>query len=109
MSTQWVPALVLVPLGLVPAVRRGEGVQARLLLTPGEAEPGISESPSATWRDRWRTVRWLQLRMALGAAAMSATVWLLGSCFELARCAWGRAPAGTPLLDGCRRTAGGPC
>jgi signal transduction histidine kinase len=99
MSTPWVPALVLVPLGLVPAVRRGEGVQARLLLTPGEAEPGISESPSATWRDRWRTVLWLQLRMALGAAAVFATVWLLGTAFELARCAWGRAPAGIPLLD----------
>ncbi|MEV6292010.1 histidine kinase [Streptomyces sp. NPDC051896] len=99
MSTPWVPALVLVPLGLVPAVRRGEGVQARLLLTPGEAEPGISESPSATWRDRWRTVLWLQLRMALGAAAVFATVWMLGTAFELARCAWARAPAGIPLLD----------
>ncbi|MGW7526943.1 sensor histidine kinase [Streptomyces sp. NPDC054783] len=99
MSTPWVPALVLVPLGLVPAVRRGEGVQARLLLTPSEAEPGISEAPSATWRDRWRTVLWLQLRMVLGVAAMFATVWLLDTGFELARCAWGRAPAGVPLLD----------
>ncbi|MGW2420827.1 sensor histidine kinase [Streptomyces sp. NPDC001709] len=99
MSTPWAPALVLVPLGLVPAVRMGEGVQARLLLTPGEAEPGISEAPSATWRDRWRTVLWLELRMVLGAAAMFATVWLLGTSFELARCAWGRAPSGVALLD----------
>ncbi|MFF7353606.1 sensor histidine kinase [Streptomyces filipinensis] len=99
-SVPWVPALVLVPLALVPAVRRGEGVQARLLLTPGEADPGISEAPSATWRDRLRTLLWLELRMLLGAAAMFATVWLLVTAFELARCAWGGAPSGVPLLDG---------
>ncbi|CUW26940.1 MULTISPECIES: sensor histidine kinase [Streptomyces] len=98
-STPWVPALLLVPLGLVPAVRRGEGVQARLLLTPGEPEPGISEAPAATWRDRLRTVLWLELRMLLGAAAVCASVWLPGICFELARLAWSEAPAGIPLLD----------
>jgi signal transduction histidine kinase len=97
MSTPWVPALVLVPLGLVPAVRRGEGVQARLLLTPGEAEPGISEAPSATWRDRWRTVLWLQLRMVLGVACVFATVWLPITSVELARSAWGHTPPGMPL------------
>lgn len=94
----WVPALLLVPLGLVPAVRLGEGVQARLLLTPGEAEPGISEAPSATWRDRLRTVLWLGLRMVLGAATVAAMVWLLITGFELARCASGSAPSGIPLL-----------
>ncbi|BCM71697.1 MULTISPECIES: sensor histidine kinase [unclassified Streptomyces] len=98
-STPWVPALLLVPLGLVPAVRRGEGVQARLLLTPGEPEPGISEAPAATWRDRLRTVLWLELRMLLGAAAVCASVWLPGICFELARLAWSESPAGIPLLD----------
>ncbi|MGQ5635037.1 MULTISPECIES: sensor histidine kinase [unclassified Streptomyces] len=97
MSTPWVPALVLVPLGLVPSVRRGEGVQARLLLTPGEAEPGISEAPSATWRDRWRTVLWLQLRMVLGVACVFATVWLPIAAVELARSAWGHTPSGMPL------------
>ncbi|MEU8968202.1 histidine kinase [Streptomyces monashensis] len=97
MSTPWVPALLLVPVGLLPAVRRGEGVQARLLLTPGEAEPGISEAPSATWRDRLRTVLWLELRMLLGAVTMFATVQLLVIGFELARCAWGSAPPGVPL------------
>ncbi|WBO69446.1 sensor histidine kinase [Streptomyces camelliae] len=100
MSTPWVPALVLAPVGLLPAVRHGEGVQARLLLTPGEAEPGISEAPSATWRDRLRTVLWLELRMLLGAVAMFATVWLPATAFELARCAWGHAPSPElPLLD----------
>ncbi|MFI2205267.1 sensor histidine kinase [Streptomyces sp. NPDC020192] len=98
-STPWAPALVLVPVGLLPAVRMGEGVQARLLLTPGEAEPGISVVPSATWRDRLRTVLWLELRMLLGAVAMFATVWLPVIAFELARCAWGQAPSGVPLLD----------
>ncbi|MET9446823.1 sensor histidine kinase [Streptomyces cinerochromogenes] len=98
-STPWVPALLLLPLGLVPAVRRGEGVQARLLLTPGEPEPGISEAPAATWRDRLRTVLWLELRMLLGASAVFASVWLPVLCFELVRCAWGGAPAGVPLLD----------
>ncbi|ANP53534.1 signal transduction histidine kinase [Streptomyces griseochromogenes] len=95
----WVPALVLVPVGLVPAVRMGEGVQARLLLTPGEEEPGISVTPSATWRDRLRTVLWLELRMLLGAAAVFATVWLPVLTYELARCGWGHTPSGVPLLD----------
>ncbi|MEU3860664.1 histidine kinase [Streptomyces sp. NPDC028722] len=99
MSTPWVPALLLVPFGLLPAVRRGEGMQARLLLTPDEPEPGISEAPSATWPDRLRTVLWLELRMLLGAVAAFATVWLPVLCFELARCAWTGGPAGVPLLD----------
>ncbi|MFF9020042.1 sensor histidine kinase [Streptomyces eurythermus] len=98
-STPWMPALFLVPLGLVPAVRRGEGVQARLMLTPGEPDPGISEAPAASWRDRLRTVLWLEVRMALGAATVFASVWLPGTAFELARCAWGVPPAGLPLLE----------
>ncbi|MEU3526224.1 histidine kinase [Streptomyces sp. NPDC038707] len=98
-STPWMPALFLVPLGLLPAVRRGEGVQARLMLTPGEPEPGISEAPAATWRDRLRTVLWLELRMALGAVTVFASVWLLVTAFELARCAGGGTPPGMPLLE----------
>ncbi|MCL3995008.1 sensor histidine kinase [Streptomyces lavenduligriseus] len=98
-STPWMPALFLVPLGLVPVVRRGEGVQARLMLTPGEPDPGISEAPAASWRDRLRTVLWLEVRMALGAATVFASVWLPGTAFELARCAWGVPPGGLPLLE----------
>lgn len=98
MSTPWVPALVLVPAGLVPAVRMGEGVQARLLLTPGEEEPGISVTPSASWRDRLRTVVWLEARMVLGAAAVFATVWLPGLVYELARLAAGHASTDVPLV-----------
>lgn len=95
----WVPALVLVPLGLLPAVRLGEGVQARLLLTPGTRESGISEAPAATWRDRLRTVVWLELRWVLGWVTCLVSVRLLVTCVELARCAWGHVPSGTPPLD----------
>src|SRR5690242_14524195 len=75
MSKPWVPALVLIPVGLIPAVRHGEGVQAHLLLVPGERDSRISTAPSATWRDRLRTVLWLEVRMALGAVALGITVW----------------------------------
>ncbi|MEU2624418.1 histidine kinase [Streptomyces sp. NPDC007157] len=101
-STPWVPALVLVPVGLIPAVRQGEGVQARLLLTPGEETSGISEAPSATWRDRWRTVLWLEARMILGSAGALATVWLPAIAFDLARLGVGGVPGGIPLLDTAR-------
>ncbi|MGW4289786.1 sensor histidine kinase [Streptomyces sp. NPDC004673] len=95
--TPWAPALFLVPLALIPAVRRGEGVQARLLLTPGETDSGISEEPATSWRDRGRTLLWLELRMLLGAVAMFATVRLPILAFELATCAWGPSPSS---LDG---------
>ncbi|MEU7424669.1 histidine kinase [Streptomyces sp. NPDC040750] len=96
----WVPALVLVPVGLLPAVRVGEGVQARLLLTPGQEDPDISVTPSANWRDRMRTVLWLELRMALGAVTSFASVWLPVVAVELTRCGWGPAPSGMPWPAG---------
>ncbi|MCS0600738.1 histidine kinase [Streptomyces sp. LP11] len=99
MSRPWVPALVLVPVGLLPAVRVGEGVQARMLLTPGQGDPDISVTPSASARDRVRTVLWLELRMVLGGVTACASVWLPVMAVELARCGWGRAPSGVPVLD----------
>ncbi|MFF3636185.1 sensor histidine kinase [Streptomyces sp. NPDC101169] len=98
-SKPWVPALVLVPVGLVPAVRVGEGVQGRLLLTPGVEDPGISATPSASWRDRGRTVLWLELRMLLGWVTSFFSVWMPIAAYELAKFAWGRAPSGVPVLD----------
>ncbi|WAZ20093.1 histidine kinase [Streptomyces cinnabarinus] len=98
LSTPWVPALVLLPVGLIPAVRTGEGVQARLLLMRGEEEAVISVEPSATWRDRLRTVVWLQVRMVLGAVTMFATVWLPVLAVELVRLAVGQHPGDTPVL-----------
>jgi signal transduction histidine kinase len=103
MSMWWVPAAALVPVGLIRAVRMGEGVQARLLLTPGEQDPGISVNPSATWQDRLRTVLWLEVRMALSAPAMASCVWMPGLVYELVRMALGHAPnGGIPLLSEAR-------
>ncbi|MFI5964019.1 sensor histidine kinase [Streptomyces asoensis] len=99
-STPWVPALLLVPVGLIPAVRTGEGVQARLLLVPGDSDPGFSVAPSATWRDRLRTVLWLEARMVLGAAAAFACVWLPTLAYDLAVGAGGPVPVGLPGLRG---------
>ncbi|WP_327347171.1 sensor histidine kinase [Streptomyces europaeiscabiei] len=97
----WVPALFLIPLGLVPAVRLGEGVQARLLLTPGEEErSGISVGPAATWRDRFRTVLWLEVRMVLGALALAATAWLPILAHDLVLVASGHEAQDNPVLRG---------
>ncbi|WP_338899512.1 histidine kinase [Streptomyces sp. TG1A-60] len=97
----WVPALFLIPVGLIPAVRLGEGVQARLLLTPGEEEEsGISVVPAASWRDRFRTVVWLELRMALGALAVGGTVWLPILTYDLISVAFGHVPTDNPVLRG---------
>ncbi|MFI1767979.1 sensor histidine kinase [Streptomyces sp. NPDC020800] len=97
-SKPWVPALVLVPVGLVPVVRMGEGVQARLLLTPGVEEPGISVTPSATWPDRLRTVLWMEVRLVLGLATTMVSVWLPLLAYELGRMAWGHV-ADIPVLN----------
>lgn len=99
MSKPWVPALVLIPVGLIPAVRHGEGVQAQLLLVPGERDSEISTVPSATWRDRLRTVLWLEIRMLLGAVAMGSTVWGPVLSLDLVRAATGHVPYDNPLLD----------
>ncbi|WP_329370775.1 sensor histidine kinase [Streptomyces sp. NBC_01483] len=101
-SKPYVPALLLIPVALIPAVRMGEGVQARLLLTPGRQDTGISVAPSTTWRDRGRTMLWLEARMALGWVAGPITVWgpLLSVTFvELAV---GRVPDGVPVLSGAQ-------
>ncbi|MFI1034297.1 sensor histidine kinase [Streptomyces sp. NPDC020951] len=97
-SRPWVPALLLVPVGLIPAVRTGEGVQARLLLLPGDPDPGFSVAASATWRDRLRTVLWLEVRMALGAVSMFGCVWLPVLVHDLAAGAGGRMPHGMSVL-----------
>ncbi|MEW2264627.1 sensor histidine kinase [Streptomyces sp. NPDC047853] len=94
----WVPAAVLVPIGFVPAVRTGEGVQARLLLTPGPEDSAFSVAPSATWRDRVRTVVWLELRMLLGVLTTGACVWLPIVSVELVRLALGYRIDDIPVL-----------
>ncbi|SDD10006.1 sensor histidine kinase [Streptomyces prasinopilosus] len=98
-AVPWAPLLVLIPLGLVPAVRKGEGVQARLLLAPDERESEFSEEPSATWRDRWRTVLWLVVRMGLAAVTTIATTWLPLLAYGSGEMATGHSPGGIPLLE----------
>ncbi|MEU9779593.1 histidine kinase [Streptomyces phaeochromogenes] len=97
-SQPWGVALPLIPLGLIPAVRLGEGVQAQLLLTPGEKDSGISVQPSATWRDRSRTVLWLEARMALGTVAGFATVWGPMLTYDLTAASLGHTVTDNPLL-----------
>ncbi|MGW2784081.1 sensor histidine kinase [Streptomyces populi] len=101
-SKPWVPAVLLIPLGLIPAVRRGEGVQARFMLAPGErdgGDTGFSVAPSAGWRDRWRTVLWLEARLLLGWVTCGATVWLPVVAVDLGRAATGYEPADDPVVS----------
>ncbi|WP_413756172.1 sensor histidine kinase [Streptomyces sp. MMBL 11-3] len=97
-ATPWAPALALPLLGLVPAVRRGEGLQARFMLAQDARNPAISAVPSATWRDRWRTVLWLAVRTASGWLAAGVTVWLPLTTVDLIRLSTGHVPDGNPFL-----------
>ncbi|MEU0450367.1 sensor histidine kinase [Streptomyces tendae] len=97
-TNMWVPAALLLPVGLIPAVRTGEGVQARWLLTPGQGDGGFSVAPSATWRDRLRTVVWLQCRLVLGLLTAGACVWLPILAVELVRHAAGHRVDDIPVL-----------
>ncbi|AKZ54395.1 putative two-component system sensor kinase [Streptomyces ambofaciens ATCC 23877] len=94
----WVPAALLLPVGLIPAVRTGEGVQARWLLVPGRDDEGFSVAPSATWRDRLRTVVWLEGRLLLGLLTAGACVWLPILTVELVRLAAGHRVDDIPVL-----------
>ncbi|MEU7644949.1 sensor histidine kinase [Streptomyces huasconensis] len=81
------PVPLVVAAAMVPAMRRAEGLQARMMLFPGAhtrvADSGaedlrISVAPSASWRDRGRTAVWLVLRLEAGCAMSLATVHLFG-------------------------------
>jgi signal transduction histidine kinase len=73
-AVQPIPLLLLV--AMLPATRRAEGLQARLMLFPGphakgadgvpDDGTGITTAPSASWNDRLRTGLWLVLRLELG-------------------------------------------
>ncbi|QCX74998.1 Sensor histidine kinase DesK [Streptomyces sp. YIM 121038] len=97
------PVPLMAAVALVPAMRRAEGLQARLMLFPGaharEAHsvakgnegadgavgegPGISVAPSASWRDRGRTAVWLVVRLELGWGLGVASVQLIGYALAL--------------------------
>ncbi|MFF2044895.1 sensor histidine kinase [Kitasatospora sp. NPDC058170] len=75
-------AALLVLAALVPAMRRAEGVQARLLLLP-EREQDIAAEPARGWADRRRTAAWLVGRVALGSLVGLLTVLTLTACGDL--------------------------
>ncbi|ESU51942.1 histidine kinase [Streptomyces filamentosus] len=96
----WMLALFAVPVGLVPAMRLQEGLQAQLLLTPserGQPDASIAVVPAVSWAERWRTVLWLEVRLLISAATLMA-LWLPVASIELVLSAAGRAPEG--LVEG---------
>lgn len=101
MERIYVVAVLAVPVGLVPAVRLEEGMQAQLLLTPherGKPDASIATTTAATWRDRWRTVLWLEARLLLSAVATAASVWLPLIAIDLISRASGGAPTDAVVL-----------
>ncbi|MCX4678758.1 histidine kinase [Streptomyces sp. NBC_01433] len=101
MDTPWMPVLLAVPVGLIPAMRLAEGVQAQLLLTPderGSPDASISAAVTATWADRWRTVLWLEVRLVLALAAGGATIWLPATTVDLILIGLGKDPGDNGLL-----------
>ncbi|KAB2594056.1 sensor histidine kinase [Streptomyces arboris] len=92
----WAPLLFAVPIGLIPAMRLEEGIQAQLLLTPserGRPDASIAAASSSSWAERWRTVLWLELRLLISAGAILA-LWLPVASIELVLSAAGRPPGG---------------
>ncbi|MET9976972.1 histidine kinase [Streptomyces microflavus] len=92
----WMPLLFAVPIGLIPAMRLEEGIQAQLLLTPserGRPDASIAVASSSTWAERWRTVLWLEVRLLVSAAAVLA-LWLPVASIELVLSTAGRPPGG---------------
>ncbi|MFJ5232889.1 sensor histidine kinase [Kitasatospora sp. NPDC088391] len=89
-----VPVLGL--LALLPAVRRQEGVQARLLLVP-EREESIGVAPSADWADRGRTACWLVARVVLGVALGGATARAIAVSGDALRAPFGPRALLAPL------------
>ncbi|MEU1085913.1 sensor histidine kinase [Streptomyces sp. NPDC005576] len=88
----WELALLAVPVGLLPVMRLGEGVQAQLLLVPderGKADATISIAPATTWGEKWRTVLWLELRLVLSFIVAGATVWLPATAIDMVGAATG--------------------
>ncbi|MEU8589078.1 histidine kinase [Streptomyces sp. NPDC048664] len=105
--TMVLPVPVVLAVALVPAVRRAEGLQARLMLFPGPharvrggEEPGVSAAPSATWSDRARTGAWLVLRVEAGFAVGMVTVRLMALALALVGATAGDGGAADPGVGG---------
>ncbi|MEU6663956.1 histidine kinase [Streptomyces sp. NPDC046821] len=101
-----IPVPLLVATAVIPAVRRAEGLQARLMLFPGaharvegdKREEGVSVAPSASWRDRGRTAAWLTLRLWAGCAVAFVTVQLISPSMQLVDLALGGRGEGASLI-----------
>ncbi|MEU1282835.1 histidine kinase [Kitasatospora sp. NPDC005856] len=74
-------AVLLVLVALIPAARRAEGVQARLLLVP-DREEDIATEPSRTWADRRRTAGWLVGRVVLGSSVGFTLVFAAAAAYD---------------------------
>ncbi|MFC5663405.1 sensor histidine kinase [Kitasatospora misakiensis] len=79
-----VDVALLVLLALVPAVRRAEGMQARLMLAP-DRERDIAAEPARGWADRRRTAAWLIGRVALGSVVVGASMLVPAAVLDLVR------------------------
>ncbi|MFF7589139.1 sensor histidine kinase [Kitasatospora purpeofusca] len=77
-----VDAALLGLAALVPAMRRAEGVQARLLLVP-DREQDIAVESARGWADRRRTAAWLVGRVVLGGLVGGASVLVPAAAFDL--------------------------
>ncbi|MGK4585763.1 sensor histidine kinase [Kitasatospora sp. HPMI-4] len=100
-SQLYLLGIVTVPVGLIPAARLAEGVQAQLLLVPderGRPDASIAAAPATTWQDRWLTVLWMEVRLVLAAAAVMTTAWGPMLTVELLRLGLGGAPVTIPAL-----------
>lgn len=74
-------AVLLALVSLIPAARRAEGVQARLLLVP-DREEDIATELSLTWADRRRTAGWLIGRVSLGSSVGFALVFGIAGAYD---------------------------
>ncbi|RMI31196.1 sensor histidine kinase [Nocardia stercoris] len=88
----YVPALLAVPVGLIPATRTAEGLQAQLFLGRHEHD-SITAARSADRSDRWRTVLWLEVRLGLSAILLATCVPAVLLVRDLVRATAGRPPA----------------
>lgn len=103
MDTLWAPVLFALPAGLIPGMRLAEGVQAQLLLTPaerGRPDATIAVRASVTWRDRWRTALWLEVRLLCSVMVGAATVWLAATGVDLVRATFGTGASDAWLARG---------
>lgn len=102
-----IPVPLLVGWAMVPPARLAEGLQARLLLLPGEharrpgEDPaaGIAAAPAASWGDRGLTALWLVLRLEAGCATALLCVGLPALTGELIAAAADGRPVGLPGPD----------